>query len=151
MSQSRFLHVSVSAYQRISVSASAVTPADTAMLCSVLLCYVILARVCCPSGLVGEEKVRGGVYITNCGIKEIPSSMNAEEALLWYKNKGSPVRDNTYYVNVSVMTFRAIRHVGSLPLIDREVCGLFFLAIVNSYGQTFRYSSVHVNHTILKS
>ena len=45
------------------------------------------------------------------------------------------------------MTFRAIKDVGSLPWIDTEICGLFFLAIGNSYRQTFPYSSIHVDHT----
>jgi len=120
------------------------------------------------SAFIVRSHTRGRCYVpwwSSGGGKRYGGRLHYQ---LWYKNKWSPVRDNrfpevyyttglsermweklqfrlkSYYANVSVMTFRVIRDVGSLPWIDREVCGLF-LAIVNSYRQTFPYSSIHVN------
>jgi len=83
-------------------------------------------------------------------LKERKWNWNCQQNADWSASSSKPLKTSTckrITLSVCVMTFQAMQDVGSLPWIDREVCGLFFLATVNSYGQTFPYWSINVNHT----
>ena len=87
-------------------------------------------------------------------LKERKWNWNCQQNADWSASYSKPLKTSTCKrITLSFRLFNdlsAIRDVSSLLWIDGEVCGSFFLATVNSHGQTCPCWSVHVKHTILK-